>query len=63
MSFLNFFSLDNLGMMAVVVIVLIAFLKDFNMTSKRSWVVVIGLTVTGERRSSRRGGGNNSCGA
>ena len=47
MSFLNFFSLDNLGIMAVVVIVLIAFLKDFNMTSKRSWVVVIGLTVIG----------------
>ena len=44
---IGFLSWDNLGIIAIIVVVLIVFLKDFNMTSKRSWVVLLGLTVIG----------------
>ncbi len=44
---IGFMSWSDLGILAVVVIVFIMFLKDFDMTSKKSWVVLLGLTVVG----------------
>jgi len=44
---IGFLSWDNLGIIAAVVVLLIVFLKDFDMAKKETWVVLLGLTVIG----------------
>jgi len=49
MSFLKigFLNLSDAIFFAIFILVFIFFLRDFNITSKRSWVVLLGLTALG----------------